>query len=83
MESIIQSNKECYVCKTTLNLHRHEVFFGKANRKKSIEDGLNLCIMQDNSIFALMDELFGEYILQKYIEKNAKLYRNMFKQFNL
>lgn len=39
MESIIQSNKECYVCKTTLNLHRHEVFYGKANRKKSIEDG--------------------------------------------
>lgn len=37
--------------------------------QKSIEDGLKICIMQDNSIFALMDELFGEYILQKYIEK--------------
>ena len=39
--------------------------------QKSIEDGLNLCIMQDNSIFALIDELFGEYILQKYIEKQC------------
>jgi len=37
--------------------------------QKSIEDGLNLCIMQDNSIFALMDDLFGDFILQKYFDK--------------
>lgn len=37
--SIVQANKECWVCKTTLGLHRHEVFFGTANRKKSIQDG--------------------------------------------
>ena len=36
--SIIQKNKECIVCGTTINIHIHEVFYGK-NRQKSIEDG--------------------------------------------
>lgn len=36
--SIIQKNKECIVCGTTINIHTHEVYFGR-NRKKSIEDG--------------------------------------------
>ena len=36
--SILQSRKECYVCRTTTNIHIHEVFYGK-NRQKSIEDG--------------------------------------------
>ena len=36
--SIIQKNKECIVCGTTLNIHIHEVYFGK-NRQKSIKDG--------------------------------------------
>lgn len=36
--SLIQKDKRCIVCGTTLNIHTHEVFFGK-NRRKSIEDG--------------------------------------------
>ncbi len=36
--SIIQKEKQCIVCETTLNIHTHEVFYGR-NRKKSIEDG--------------------------------------------
>lgn len=36
--SILQDTKKCYVCHSTLNIHVHEVFFGR-NRKKSIEDG--------------------------------------------
>ena len=36
---ILQTKKECYFCKTTQNLHRHEVFYGTANRKKSIQYG--------------------------------------------
>ena len=38
MKSIIQKNKECYICKTTLGLHKHHIFFG-ANRKISETDG--------------------------------------------
>lgn len=37
--SIIQSEKECYVCHTRIGLHIHETWFGK-NRQNSIEDGL-------------------------------------------
>ena len=44
MKSIIQTNDVCWVCHTTLGLHRHEVFFGTANRKKSIEDGMTVML---------------------------------------
>lgn len=35
MESVLQEVKECYVCKTIYNLHRHHVFEGTANRRQS------------------------------------------------
>lgn len=37
--SIIQNEKKCFVCGTTLNIHIHEVMYGK-NRQNSINDGL-------------------------------------------
>lgn len=36
--SIIQKEKICIVCGMPLNIHIHEVYYGR-NRKKSIEDG--------------------------------------------
>lgn len=49
-KSIIQKNKCCYVCGTTDSLHRHHVFYGSANRKKSEEDGcwIYLCPAHHN-----------------------------------
>lgn len=46
MESIIQADRECYVCKTTYNLHDHHIIFGHANRKLSEKYGLKvwLCV---------------------------------------
>ena len=41
MESIIQKEKYCYVCGTTLGLHSHHIF-GAANRKKSEKQGLKV-----------------------------------------
>ena len=32
-KSIIQTEKECYVCKTTTTLHLHHCLYGTANRK--------------------------------------------------
>ena len=48
-KSIIQNERECYVCKTTQNLHRHHIFFG-ANRKHSETYGLwvYLCARHHN-----------------------------------
>jgi len=45
-KSIIQTTKECYVCKSINNLETHHIFFGTANRKKSEQDGLKvyLCV---------------------------------------
>lgn len=42
MKSIIQSNKECYVCGSTVNLHSHHIIFGTANRKLSEKYGLKV-----------------------------------------
>lgn len=45
-QSIIQEEKCCYFCGRVLDLQRHHVFFGTANRRLSEEDGLTvyLCI---------------------------------------
>ena len=36
--SIIQNKKQCYITKSTTNLHKHHIFEGTANRKFSEED---------------------------------------------
>lgn len=38
MRSIISNEKECYVCHTTFNLHKHHIYFG-ANRNNSEKYG--------------------------------------------
>lgn len=34
-KSIMQTEKKCYITHSTLELHKHHIFFGTANRKKS------------------------------------------------
>lgn len=34
-KSLISEDKECWVCHTTLNLHRHHIFYGRDNRTQS------------------------------------------------
>lgn len=38
MDSILQNKKECIVCGTCRNLHKHHIYFG-ANRKVSENNG--------------------------------------------
>lgn len=40
MKSIIQDEKECFICHTTIGLHDHHIFYGNANRKLSEKYGL-------------------------------------------
>lgn len=51
--SILQTDfrEKCYICGTTKDLQIHEVFFGTANRKKSIKYGccLTLCAYHHNA----------------------------------
>lgn len=50
MKSIMQDEKKCFVCGTTLGLHCHHIFGGNANRKKSEKYGMKiwLCGMHHN-----------------------------------
>lgn len=38
-ESIISNKRECFVCKTPFNLHKHHIIYGLANRRISEQDG--------------------------------------------
>lgn len=39
MGSLISNDKRCVICGDTRYLHRHHIYPGTANRKKSEEDG--------------------------------------------
>ena len=41
--------------------------------QRAIENGLNICITQETSIFNLLDDLFGDYLeKQTYIAETKK-----------
>ena len=48
MESAIQSEKCCFVCETTSNIHCHHVFGGVANRKLSEKYGMKVYLCQEH-----------------------------------
>lgn len=39
MKSILQTERECYICKRTTGLHLHHIYFGTANRRVSDQNG--------------------------------------------
>lgn len=49
MKSILQSEKQCFICATTKNIHCHHVY-GGANRKNSDKNGFTvyLCAWHHN-----------------------------------
>ena len=47
-KSILTNEKECFVCKTTQNLHDHHVFYGTANRKISERYGYKVWLCQEH-----------------------------------
>ena len=46
--SIIHGMDECYICHKKGILHKHEVFIGTANRKKSIEWGMVVALCPEH-----------------------------------
>lgn len=50
MKSIMQTEKQCYICGNTQNLHVHHCIYGTANRKLSERYGLKvyLCYRHHN-----------------------------------
>lgn len=47
-KSIIQTEKECYICRTTRNLHEHHIFYGTANRRMSEMYGMKVWLCQEH-----------------------------------
>lgn len=43
-----QAEKECWLCKTTLNLHKHHIYFGVGNRKISDKNGFTAWLCEDH-----------------------------------
>ena len=48
MESVIQSEKECFICKTTRNLHCHHLYGGNPNRRISEKYGMKIFLCQEH-----------------------------------
>lgn len=42
MKSVLQKEKECMICKTTIGLHEHHVFEGWGNRAQSEKYGMKI-----------------------------------------
>lgn len=42
MKSIIQSEKKCFICETTMSLEEHHCIYGTSNRKQSEKYGLKV-----------------------------------------
>ena len=42
MKSIMQQEKECYICGGTLNLHNHHIYFGHGKRSISDKHGFTV-----------------------------------------
>lgn len=42
MTSIIQSNKECFVCRAKIGLNEHHVIYGRGKRQLSEKHGLKV-----------------------------------------
>jgi hypothetical protein len=48
METVLQANKECFVCGTTSDLESHHIFGGTANRKVSERYGLKVWLCHEH-----------------------------------
>lgn len=68
MKSIISNEKECYICQTTQNLHKHHCIYGKGNRPLSEKYGLwiYLCYRHHNGSD---DGVHFNYALDEEIKK--------------
>jgi hypothetical protein len=78
-KSIITNEKECFICMNTLDLHKHHIFYGYANRKISERDGcwVYLCPRHHNMsnegvhMNKPFDIMLKKYCQEKWEAKNG------------
>lgn len=88
MNSVLQNNKQCWVCGTELGLHDHHIIYGTANRKKSEKYGLKvwLCPYHHNMSnegvhFNRPLDLQLKKLAQEHYEKNIGSREDFIKEF--
>lgn len=88
MKSVLQQENECYVCKTTNNLHTHHCLYGTANRKKSEQYGfkLRLCYWHHNGSnegvhFNKQLDLQLKKVAQRYFESHHGDRKDFIREF--
>ena len=72
MDSIIQKNKECYICGNTHGLHLHHIFPGYGYRKNSDDEGLTVYLCVQHHMYVHQDSkamLQLQQVAQKEFEK--------------
>ncbi len=71
-KSLISNERECYVCKTRYNLHKHHMIYGTANRKNSEKYGLwcYLCFDHHTGEHGVHN---GNKLLDAFLKKTAQM----------
>jgi len=81
MNSIIQTEKECFVCKTTQGLHSHHCMFGVGHRELSEKYGLKVWLcgkhhnLSDEGVHFNKD--FDMYLKRLAQSKFNEVYTNL------
>jgi len=78
MKSVLQNEKQCYVCGTVCKLESHHIFFGTANRKKSEKHGLKVWLCHNHHTESSASvhrnkgtDLFLKIIAQEHFEAHC------------
>lgn len=83
MKSIIQKNKECYVCSTTYNLHSHHIYFGNPWRKLSERYGMKvyLCWQHHEGTYGVHGK-HGHDLDMKLKKKGQEVFEEYYSDLN-
>lgn len=80
MESIMSHDKECYFCKSRMQLELHHIYFGEKNRKVSDDQGCTVWLCHyhhtgsKNSVHenASLDKFLKAECQEIWMKKNGK-----------
>lgn len=53
MKSIIQSKKECFICRKRIGLHDHHIYFGTGKRSISEKNGFKVWLCMEHHVGTL------------------------------
>lgn len=84
-KTIMQENKECFLCGTTNDLHLHHIIFGK-NRKKCDEDKLTIYLCREhhegtNGVHGKNGHKLDMWLKQRAERKWCEYYKRTISEF--